>query len=212
MPSPHRRQRAPSPPTAWGRCAAVKGSLRRPGRLKILPEPQRPTPCQRRHIPTVDRGVPPALDRRSAPARRHPRQPRSSPDWTRLTHVAIAPNIPRIAAGHPNNQRFTDGTISPSLSHWTAGGMRGRSGVWSGDWYCISIHHGCARQVGSVACVSLSRMSGKRAFPYIPSRRRGGTPWDRVDRSRRYGNPVPKSWCGLTRFSGQSGRAFCEAV
>ena len=121
MPSPHRRQRAPSPPTAWGRCAAVKGSLRRPGRLKILPQPQRPTPCQRRHIPTVDRGVPSALDRRSAPARRHPRQPRSSPDWTRLTHVAIAPNIPRIAAGHPNNRRFTDRTFSPSLSHWTAG-------------------------------------------------------------------------------------------
>ena len=54
--------------------------------------------------PDSDRGVPSALDRRSAPARRHPRQPRSSRDWTRLTNVAIAPNIPRIAAGHPNNR------------------------------------------------------------------------------------------------------------
>ena len=27
--------RTPSPPTAWGRCAAVKGSLRRPGRLRV---------------------------------------------------------------------------------------------------------------------------------------------------------------------------------
>ena len=112
---------APSPPTAWGRCAAVKGSLRRPGRLKILGEPPARLFPIVTTTPDSDRGVPSALDRRSAPARRHPRQPRSSPDWTRLTNVAIAPNIPRIAAGHPNNRRFTDRTISPSLSHWTAG-------------------------------------------------------------------------------------------
>ena len=44
---------APSPPTAWGRCAAVKGSLRRPGRLKILGEPRPDSFQSSRQPPTV---------------------------------------------------------------------------------------------------------------------------------------------------------------
>ena len=59
-PPPDRARRASSAPgrrfpgktaRSVGRCAAVKGSLRRPGRLKILGEPPGPTLSNRHDNP-----------------------------------------------------------------------------------------------------------------------------------------------------------------
>ena len=97
------------PAHSVGRYAAVKGPLRRPGRLKVLRRILRPTPLDPLAKSQRRQRFPAALDCRSAQ------------NSTLLTNVAGLPNIPHIAPEHPKTNRFTNPAISPSLSHWTTG-------------------------------------------------------------------------------------------
>ena len=59
---------------------------------------------------------------------RRPRQPRCSPNWTRVTNVTSAPDLPHIAAGHPNNRPLhglDNFTLTFSLDNGVAEGVVG---------------------------------------------------------------------------------------
>ena len=99
------------PAYSVGRCAAVKGSLRRPGRFRAVREPSPLHTTRRPGISNSDPGVLAALDSRSAP------QQRTVPSLTETTALSQ----PRPHQQPPPSFIAESSTISIFQAHFRIG-------------------------------------------------------------------------------------------